>query len=239
MLRPAVLARTALFAALVGVTAPSTALAASVSVKGKCYVAYPPNSEQASYGEPIPVEVEELTPGRQVKLTLEVKGTLTSSSPMLTADRRGNLVTDLTNWTTGMGNGPTKASDARMVVRDFWLGTELGSASLQVANVAALIDGDLMLNSVKRRWYISGLSEISKRNGYYAHYYLPSGKKVGRQYLGTTQDRCGFLRAKRYTFPGGKNEFPDKFDIRIQASPTFTSDEPFVEYRFYKVIMGA
>jgi hypothetical protein len=77
MLRKVHFSRAALFATLVAASVPAGAAAASVSVKGKCYVAYPPSSTQAAYGEPIPVEIEEVTPGREVRLTLEVKGEMT------------------------------------------------------------------------------------------------------------------------------------------------------------------
>lgn len=235
MLRPATIARTALFAALAAASVPAAADAASASIKGKCYVSYPGSDLLASYGEPIPVDIEELTPGREIRLTLEVKGIQTSSSPMLTADKRGNLAATLDTWTTGMGVGPTKGTDARMVVRDFWLGTELASASLEVANVAGLIDGELLSFSTKRRWFVSGLSEVANRRDYYAHYFLPDGKKFARQYLGKTQDHCGFLRAKKVALPG--NFHPKKYEIRIQASPTFKADEPYIPFAFQTVMM--
>lgn len=235
MLRQATIARAALLAALAGPTlTASAAEAASASIKGKCYVAYPAESEQAAFGEPIPVDIEELTPGREVRLALEVKGVQTSTSPMLTADKRGNLAATLDLWTTGMGNGPTKGTDARVVVRDFWLGTELAAASVQVANVGFLIDMDTLSITTRRRWFISGLSEISKRNTYYAHYFV-NGKKTARAYLGKTQDRCGFLRLKKVTYPGPPSKVPSKFEVRVQASPTFRAKEPYIAETFVKV----
>lgn len=229
-----VLPRTALLLALAGTAVPAAADAASVSIKGKCYVAYPAGSAQASYGEPIPVEIEEATPGREVRLTLEVKGVMTSSSPMLTVDKRGNLTTSLETWTTGMGENPTRGTEARMVLRDFWLGTELGAASLQVANVGFLIDGDTLSITTRRRWYISGLSEISKRNAYYAHYFV-NGNQTASMYLGKTQDRCGFLKLKKVTYPGPVSKVPKDFEVRVQASPKFRTNEPYISENFVEV----
>lgn len=238
MLRQATLARTALIAALAAAFVPAGAQAASASIKGKCYVAYGAGSAQAAFGEPIPVDIEELTPGREVRLALEVKGVQTSTSPMLTADKRGRLAATLDTWTTGMGSGPTKGTDARMVVRDFWLGTELASASLQVANVGFLIDGETLDVRVRRRWFVSGLSEISNRSSYYAHYFV-NGKRTARAYLGKTQDRCGFLRVRKVTYPGSPLKVPSKFEIRVQASPTYRPDEPYISETFVKVSAAA
>lgn len=234
MLRPALLARAAFLVVAAGVAAPATASAADVSIPGKCYVSYPGSTLLESYAESIPVEIDDLPAGQQVRLTLEVKGVQTSSSPLLTAGKRGSLITSLDTWVTGLGDGPTKGTDAKIVVRDYWLGTEFGSATLKVANVAGLMDFELLSAATKRRWWISGLSEVSKRSAYYAHYFV-NGKQTTRQYLGKTQDECGFLRVKRVTYPGPPSQMPDKFELRIQASPTFKKSEPYIPYEFVKV----
>lgn len=236
MFRSALLARAAACLAAAAVVAvPSTASAADVdvSIPGKCYVSYPGSDLLDYYGEPIPVTVDGLPANAPIRLTLEVKGTPTASSPLLTSTRRGTLDTTLDRWVAGMGEGPTQETPARIVVRDYWLGTEYGSGALHVANVGAHIDGELLSMATKRRWFISGLSEVSKRRDYYAHYFYDDGKQFAKQYLGKTQDRCGFLRVKKITLPGKIH--PDEFDIRVQASPTYRSEEPYIPFRFYKV----
>lgn len=238
MLRSALLSRAALLVAVAGLSAPAVASAADVSIPGKCYVSYPGSTLLASYAEPIPVEVEDLPASAPIRLTLEVKGVQTASSPLLTSSRRGTLDTTLDTWVTGMGDGPTKGTDARIVVRDYWLGTEYGGASVQVANVAGLMDLDTLSTKTKRRWWVSGLSEISNRSDYYAHYFV-GGKQTARQYLGKTQDRCGFLRVKKVTYPGSDDQMPSKFELRIQASPTFKKSEPYIPFQFVKITMGS
>ncbi len=227
MLRQATLARTALIAALALPTfAASAADAASVSVANKCYVAFPGTPDFPAVAEPIPAEVEELTPGREVRLTVEVKGVQTASTAMLTADRRGDLTTTIDQWITGMPFGPTKGTDARVVVRDFWLGTELAGATIDVVNLGVHIDDVLIDYRTKRRWIVSGLSLLGGSKSYYAHFFAnssPNSKYLGKMYLGATADRCGFMRAKRPLAPFRKT---GNFMARIQASPTWKPKLP-------------
>lgn len=224
----------ALGAVLAATAAPSAADAAAVSIKGKCYVAYPGAFDYAAFSEPIPVEIDDATPGREVRLTLEVKGVMTSSSPLLTVSKNGSLTTSLDSWITGIDDGPTRASDARMVLRDFWLGTELGSTSLQVANVGFMVDGGVVNITTRRHWFVSGLSEITNRNVYYAHYFV-KGRQTTSMYLGKTQDRCGFLKATKLSYPGPPSKVPKDFEARIQTSSKFRKDEPYIPQRFVEV----
>lgn len=237
MLRSALLARAALIVAVASVAAPATASAADVdvSIPGKCYVAYPGSTLLEAYGEPIPVAVEGLPASAPIRLTLEVKGIQTASSPLLTSSKRGTLDSTLDTWVAGMGDGPTRETPARMVVRDYWLGTEYGSATLNVANIGALIDTEMLSISTKRRWFVSGLSEIANRRDYYAHYFLPSGKQFAKQYLGRTQDRCGFLRVRKVALPGKVH--PKEYEIRVQAAPTFKKSEPYIPFAFVTITM--
>ncbi len=235
MLRKVHLLRAAaLSSAFAAFAVPTAADAASVSIKGKCYVSYPGVSFHDAFSEPIPVDIEEAKPGTEVRLTLEVKGVITTSSPMLTVGKSGNLTSSLESWITGIDEGPTRATDARMVLRDFWLGTELGSASLQVANVGFFVGGGALSVTKRRHWFVSGLSEISKRNTYYAHYFV-NGRQTATMYLGKTQDHCGFLKATKVSYPGPPSKVPKEFEARIQASATFRKDEPWIPQRFVEV----
>lgn len=248
------LARTATLAALLS-SAPAVAEAASVSVPNKCYVSIPQTEMVApteegdavtpaaapvltmapSLGEPIPVEAEELTPGREVRIHLEVKGVMTSSSQSLTVSRRGTLDGTLDHWTTGMGYGPTKSTEARIVISDFVMGTELASTAIRVANVGWSIDPGLFDYRVKRRWFISGLSQLEGGNTYWAHYFDLKGKYLAKQMLGTTSDSCGFLRARKRLSPMSKF---GKYEFRIQASSTWRgNDLPWVGSTFESVRM--
>lgn len=239
MLRPTFLVRTA--ASLVAaacVAAPSASAAdVEVSVPDKCFVSYPGSDLLDAYGEPIPVEVEGLPANVPIRLTLEVKGTQTASSPLLISGKRGTLDTTLDRWVAGMGDGPTQETPARLVVRDYWLGTYYGAADLHVANIGAHVDGELLSMATKRRWFVSGLSEVANRRAYYAHYFYTDGstKPFAKQYLGKTQDRCGFLRAKKVTLPGKIQ--PDSFEVRVQAAASYSSDEPYIPFQFVKVGM--
>ncbi len=235
MLRKVLLLRAAaLGATFAAIAVPSAADAASVSIKGKCYVSYPGVSFHDAFSEPIPVDVDDVKPGTEVRLTLEVKGVITTSSPMLTVGKSGSLTSSLDSWITGIDEGPTRATEARMVVREFWIGTELGSASLQVANVGFFVGGGALSVTKRRHWFVSGLSEISRRNTYYAHYFV-NGRQTASMYLGKTQDRCGFLKATKVSYPGPPTKVPKEFEARIQASPKFLKDEPYIPQRFVEV----
>lgn len=221
MFRQALLARAAFLAAAACVTAPAAASAASVDVENKCYVADPGDATRGAYGEPIDVEVGDLEPGRQVRLTVEVKGQQTASTALLTASRRGEVMTQIEQWVTGMPPGPTRKTDAKIVVRDFWLGTELGSADIDVTNLGVHVDSGFESFGTRRRWILSGVSLLGGANKYYAHYFQSGkagAKYLGRQYLGSTTDRCGFMRVWRPLSP--VNKLGTHY-VKIQASATY------------------
>lgn len=219
MLRSALLARGALFVSLAGVAAPSSAFAAeTLSVKNKCYVAYAGTEEFPSAAEPIEVNADGIDPGRHVRFTVEVKGQQTSQTALMTASRDGEVMTTVDSWITGMPDGPTKGTDARVVLRDFWLGTELASAPIDVANIGLHVDDVLFDYRSKREWVVSGLSLLGGGNAYYAHFYTsfkPGAKYLGKLYLGKTSDRCGFMSARAPLSPIGKK---GKYSVKIQAS---------------------
>lgn len=205
MLRSALLARGALFVSLAGVAAPSSASAAEdVTVKNQCYVSYAGTESFPALSEPITVGADGIDAGRHVRFTIEVKGQQTSQTPLMTASRNGEVMTTIDSWITGMPAGPTKATDARVVLRDFWLGTELASTPIEVANIGMDVDDGAADYRAKRGWMVSGLSVFGNGNRYYAHYFTstkPDAKYLGKQYLGRTTDRCGFLKTKRPLAP--------------------------------------
>lgn len=219
MLRSALLARGALFVSLAGVAAPSSVSAAeSLTVKNKCYVAYAGTEEFPSAAEPIEVSADGIDAGRHVRFTIEVKGQQTAQTALMTASRDGEVMTSVDSWITGMPDGPTKGTDARVVLRDFWLGTELASAPIDVANIGLYVDDVFFDYRSKRRWVVSGLSLLGGGNTYYAHFFSslePNAKYLGRLYLGKTTDRCGFMSTKAPLSPIGRK---GKYVAKIQAS---------------------
>jgi hypothetical protein len=195
--------------------APAASSAATVTVPGQCYVYWPGEGSQQ-----IPISVNGLTPGQTVKVTLEVKGQAVSGIPSLTADTTGSIVQTLSSWTSGLGTGPKRSTDARIIVSDLASGAELGTSNFKVSNVAIKVDGAAKSLKIKRVWEVSGLSVLSSENTYYAHYY--KGKKfLGKQRLGQATDACGYIRVKKLLVPFKKY---GTFQVRVQASKKFNPD---------------
>lgn len=225
----AVLALSAAFAAAV----PATAAAGVVTVPGQCYVYWPGQGSQA-----IDVNLTGFAPGQSVRVSLEVKGKVVSGLPSLTADSTGSIVTKIENWTSGLGSGPTKSTQARVVVSDLTAGTELAAADFKVANVGVDVDTAAKRAGVKRKWVISGLSKLGGGETYYAYYFKAKSKKViGKQRIGKAQDACGYVSAKKVLIPFKKF---GTFDVKIQASASWKGDAlPWVggkvtSYRTYR-----
>lgn len=196
----------------------SIASAASVTVPGQCYVYWPDQGSQE-----IPISISGLTPGQEVKATLEVKGEAVSGLPSLTADSTGSITTKLSSWTSGL-KGPTQSTKAQLVVTDVATGSELGSSSFKVGNVAIKVDGAKKGLTVKRLWEVSGLSVLSDETTYWAHYFK-NGKEVGKQRLGKATDACGYIRVKKLLVPFHKY---GTFQVRVQASQQFDEDASWI-----------
>ncbi len=211
---------TALAGAALGAIAVPGASAAEVSVPGKCYVYWPTVGSQG-----IPVTLSGLAPSQNVKVSLLVKNQLVSGIPSLTADTTGGVVSSINTWTSGLPNGPTRSTQASVVVNDLSTNAELASTSFKVSNVGFKIDGSKKRAGVKRNWEISGLASAGESLGggkvYYA-YYFSGSKQVGKQRLGKAQDACGYLKAKKVLIPFKKN---GTFDMKIQASRTWKGDD--------------
>lgn len=198
---------------------PGTAAAAATIVTpNRCYVHWPEQGSQS-----IPVALSGLTPGQQVRVQLQIGGTTVSSLPSLTVDSTGSLITELANWTSGLGDGPTKGVAASVVVSDFVLGTPLASAPVKVANAGLDIDASTKRYGTKRRWVVSGLSRLGGGKTYYA-FYFKGKKQVGKQKLGRS-DACGYLRVKALLIPFVK---VGTYQLRVQASRRFSRDLAWV-----------
>jgi hypothetical protein len=225
MLRAAGLAA-ALGAALSGSLSATALAGASISTPGKCYVYWPGQGSQT-----IPITLEGLTSGQQVKVELRVKGTTVSGLPSLTVGLSGTLDTSLLNWTSGLGDGPTKGAAAELVVTDFILGTELASTPIKVANVGLDIDASRKLYGTKRRWIISGLNQLSGGGSDYYAFYFKGHKQVGKQKIGHATDACGYLRTKQKLIPFTKT---GTYTMKVQASTKYKSALPWIGGSVYQ-----
>lgn len=212
----------AVVAATVGVAlgAPVPAgAAASVSVPGACYVYWPQQGSQ-----PIPIAVRGLTPGAQVNLELQVGGVTVSGLPALTVDPAGAIDTQLNNWTSGLPDGPTRATSAKVVVSDPLSGSPLAEVPLAVANVGLDVDAAKRTSGTKRRWVVSGLGRLGGGSTYYA-FYFRHGKVVGRQRIGRTTDACGYLRTMMPAVPFKQS---GTFVFKVQASSSYHADRAWI-----------
>lgn len=197
--------------------AAGTASAATVSVAGKCFASWP----SQSVANEIPVSATGLPPGATVRAQVVVDSTPVGSTPQLTVDSTGSLLTSITSWSYG-GTSPkaVKSKKASVVISDFVAGTELGAASIKVTKVGISVDTGKKGAGSKRSWKISGLKLLGGglSNNYYAHYFTPGGKKVGKQTLGRIKDACGYLSVRKPLAPFFK---VGTFDLRVQASKSY------------------
>lgn len=198
-------------------TSPSALAAPAVTVAGKCYAYWPGEGSQ-----PIPVTLTGFAPGQGIKLELQVRGKTVSGLPSLTADSTGAVVTSLDNWTSGLGTGPTRSTEARVVASDFILGTAIAAADLKVANVGIQVDSAAKSARVKRLWEVSGLSLIGGGSDTYYAFYFKGKKQLGKQRIGRAQDACGYVQAKKVLIPFRRF---GTFNVRIQASPRWRGDK--------------
>ncbi|MEN0014097.1 MAG: hypothetical protein AAGC46_12070 [Solirubrobacteraceae bacterium] len=206
-----------------GSTAPAGAAtaqaAASVSVPAACYVYWP---EQGS--QPIPIAIRGLVPGAAVDVGLRIDGHTVSGLPSLTVDASGAIDTQLNTWTSGLADGPSRATPAWVVVSDPLTGAQLAEVPLHVANVGLDVDAARKASGTKRRWIISGLQRLGGGATYYA-FYFKHGKVIGRQRIGMTTDACGYLRTMMPAVPFKQN---GTFEFRVQASPAYHGDRAWI-----------
>lgn len=209
---PRLTAATIACAALLVICAPAaSSVAPSVATPDRCYIYWPGKGAQT-----IPVALNGLTAGQQVRVELRVNGITVSGIPALTADATGALATELGNWTSGLGDGPSRGADASIVVSDLAAGTVLTSTAVQVANAGLEIDNSTKRYATKRRWIVSGLSRLSGGRNYWA-FYFKGGKQVGKQRLGPAGE-CGYLRTRALLIPFAK---VGEYELRVQASRKF------------------
>lgn len=189
-----------------------------VTSPARCYIHWPGEGSQT-----IPVNLSGFAPLQALRVELRIRGKTVSGLPSLTADAAGGLATELANWTSGLGDAPTRGVTARIVVSDLTLGTELASTEVDVANAGLDIDSADKDAGAQRRWIVSGLSRLSGGQNYYAFYF--SGKKlIGRQKLGAA-GKCGYLRTRARLIPFTR---VGKYQLRVQASPVFRKSRPWV-----------
>ena len=199
--------------------APAGARAAvTVATPDRCYIHWPGEGSQT-----IPLSLSGLQPGQQVRVELRVRGTTVSGLPLLTADATGAVSTELSNWTSGLGGGPSRGASASLAVLDLAAGTELATTPVQVANAGLEIDSRNKRYATKRRWIVSGLSRLSGGKNYHASYFR-RGKLVGRQMLGKAGE-CGYLRTRALLIPFAK---VGKFQLRVQASRVFRKSQAWM-----------
>ncbi len=149
---------------------------------GLCYVYWANHGSQA-----IPITVSGLAPGQTISLSLEVQGRALSGIPLSTADATGSVSTSLSSWTSGLPDGPTRSTPARLVATDANTGVVLDATSFKVGNVGISVDGADKGRLVKRLWEVSGLSVLGTQNIYWAHYFK-GDQEIGKQRLGQATD---------------------------------------------------
>lgn len=197
-----------------------SASAATVSVTGKCFAAWPAQS----VANEIPVNVTGLPANASVRVQVVVDSTPVGGTAQLTADSTGSVITSITSWSYGSaGSAAVKSKKARVVVSDFAAGTELGSADIKVTKVGITVDTGRKSAGAKRTWKLSGLKLLGGGNSssYYAHYFTRGGKKVGKQKLGKIKDACGYMNVKKPLAPFFKT---GNFQVRVQASSKYLTE---------------
>ncbi|MDO9354845.1 MAG: hypothetical protein Q7T55_14200 [Solirubrobacteraceae bacterium] len=194
------------------VLAPAPALAApAVTAPPRCFIYWPGKGSQA-----IPITLTGLAPEQKVRLELRVRGITVSGLPMLAADSTGAVETRLSNWTSGLDDGPSRGLEAMLAVSDVTTGTELASTPVQIATAGLDIDTRTKTYAAERRWIVSGLSRLTGGPTYYA-FYFKDGRQVGHQKLGPAGE-CGYLRTRKLLIPFAQL---GTFELRVQASSKF------------------
>lgn len=210
---PRSLSRAAAIAVAASALAAAPAGAATATVGGACFT-----YASASLQQPIPVSVAGLAPGQPIQMRL-LRGDAVVATGSTTADAAGNVAGGFGSWFPKLGSSPTEKR-AEVQAVDPATGTVLAATTTKLTTLDVSVAGKRGLRS----WKVSGLTPLTGKRTYYAHYFN-QGKYRGRLKIGTAKTACGLVKAKRPLTPFSKI---GRYDVRITTSKKFNDQDPFI-----------
>jgi hypothetical protein len=210
--------------ALAALALPSAAGAAALTVPSGCYL-----SEPSTGVQPISFTASGLAPGQQTTNTLSIAGTAAGSAPF-SADGAGNIANRLT-W-SALPAGPSRPVSATLTLTDAATGAPLATAPVTLGSIGLKINAQSLQSvSSKRKWQVSGLSQLTGKKTYTAFFFKKSswdaGKRnvLGHQKLGKASGPCGYLSVKKPLTPFKKT---GTFIVAVQTNGKYRSADPAV-----------
>lgn len=217
MHRFATKAATLAFAAAAFSASPANA---ALSIPGKCYT-----YAGASAQQPMPVVVDGLAPGQQIRLTMNRGKRTGLATQLAVANAYGVVNSGFNSYFPGLRiTKPSKGSTVTVQALDpLNPASVLAEAKTKVTVLAITVKG----SSGKRAWKLSGLTPVTGKRVHYAHYFKGS-KYRGRLKLGKAKNPCGYLSVRRPLTP-----FKNKgtYDVKITTSKKFMDTDPYIPGR--------